>query len=285
MTRNVQPFFHGIFGFLYFSPPTWTPTSHSKIKLQSPAICRAFSTPRSVDPAAAAAAVPRLQHTCVAATPTRARAQHIECGLLMHQKCSFEKNQNNWRILAQTVCLSIVSFSILKKMCEETNRAVYRCSRDYIDPNTPKFIGAKRYVKEGLSKDDMSYVWKTEAHDGKIKGPVWDDTIIETDKKGKPALSGLIAGMKAMAWNLFIMLLIKLGIGRMSTRVSRRRFSILSFKALTNAFLQSVKEHTILLLPRKVTAILMDPAMRIPPAIPINQQALRSVKQPTTNWL
>ena len=74
-------------------------------------------------------------------------------------------------------------------MCEETNRAVYRCSRDYIDPNTPKFIGAKRYVKEGLSKDDMSYVWKTEAYDGKIKGPVWDDTIIETDKKGKPVLN------------------------------------------------------------------------------------------------
>ena len=107
----------------------------------------------------------------------------------MHQKCSFKKNQNNWRILAQTVCLSTVSFSILKKMCEETNRAVYRCSRDYIDPNTPKFIGAKRYVKEGLSKDDMSYVWKTKAYDGKIKGPVWDDTIIKTDKKGKPVLN------------------------------------------------------------------------------------------------
>jgi hypothetical protein len=26
---------------------------------------------------------------------------------------------------------------------------------------------------------------KSGAYDGKVKGPVWDDTIIETDKKGK----------------------------------------------------------------------------------------------------
>ncbi len=74
-------------------------------------------------------------------------------------------------------------------MCEDTNRAVYRVPRDFIHPDTPQFIGAKRYVKEGLSKDDMSYEWKTGAYDGKIKGPVWDDTIIKTDKNGKPVLN------------------------------------------------------------------------------------------------
>jgi hypothetical protein len=53
----------------------------------------------------------------------------------------------------------------------------------------PKFKGAQRYIREGLSKDDMSYEMKTSCYSGKIKGPVWDDTLIDTDKKGKPVLN------------------------------------------------------------------------------------------------
>ena len=52
----------------------------------------------------------------------------------------------------------------------------------------PKFTGAKRYVKEGLRKDGSSYEMKTDDYNGKIKGPIWDDTVIDVDKKGKPVL-------------------------------------------------------------------------------------------------
>jgi hypothetical protein len=52
----------------------------------------------------------------------------------------------------------------------------------------PKFTGAKRYVKQGLRKDGASYEMKTDDYNGKIKGPVWDDTVIDIDKKGKPVL-------------------------------------------------------------------------------------------------
>ena len=52
----------------------------------------------------------------------------------------------------------------------------------------PKFTGAQRYVREGLSKDDIAYEMKTDGCDVKIKGPVWDDTFIHTDKKGKNIL-------------------------------------------------------------------------------------------------
>ena len=54
----------------------------------------------------------------------------------------------------------------------------------------PKFVGAQRYVRDGLSKDGMAYEMMTEDYDEEmIKGAVWDDTIIDTNKKGKLVLT------------------------------------------------------------------------------------------------
>jgi hypothetical protein len=56
----------------------------------------------------------------------------------------------------------------------------------YIEDHTPKFTGAQRYVKEGLPKDSICYRFKVGNFDEEIKGAVWNDTIIDTDIKGKP---------------------------------------------------------------------------------------------------
>ena len=68
-------------------------------------------------------------------------------------------------------------------------RTSMRVPAGWTEAHTPKFTGAQRYVKEGLPKDSISYEWKTEKCDGEIKGPVWNDTIIDTDQKGKPVLN------------------------------------------------------------------------------------------------
>jgi hypothetical protein len=49
----------------------------------------------------------------------------------------------------------------------------------------PKFVGAKRYVREGISKSSFEHELMTEDYDEeKIKGAVWDDTIINESKTG-----------------------------------------------------------------------------------------------------
>ncbi len=54
----------------------------------------------------------------------------------------------------------------------------------------PQFVGAKRYVREGLSKSSFAYEMMTEDYDEeKIKGAVWDDTIINENKTGKLVLT------------------------------------------------------------------------------------------------
>jgi hypothetical protein len=52
----------------------------------------------------------------------------------------------------------------------------------------PKFTGAQRYVREGLAKDGFFYEMKTRVCDGKIKGPIWDDSVVDTTKQGKHTL-------------------------------------------------------------------------------------------------
>jgi len=60
-------------------------------------------------------------------------------------------------------------------------------TQGWVEDHTSKFTGAQRYVKEGLKKDSIFY--PSQMGKFEIEGPVWNDTTIVTDIKGKTSLN------------------------------------------------------------------------------------------------